>query len=95
MTALGVKIKQFDMPVCNSFKPKLLEHQLCYEIDINEIFQLPTSNDLKNGLIFVLDYNEDRQINSFEDKDDNTEISNKSIVQRGKCIFVIQVLRND
>ena len=85
MTALGVKIDQFDMPVCNSFKPKLLEHQLCYGINIKDYFQQPTSNDLKNGLIFILDYNEDRQINSYEDQDYNKEI--KSMIQRGNLFL--------
>ena len=34
---MGVNIKQFDVPVCNSFKAKILNDQLCYEIDLNKL----------------------------------------------------------
>ena len=36
MSAMGVKIEQMDVPVCNSFRPKLLRDQLCYEVDTNK-----------------------------------------------------------
>merc|ERR1712155_53286 len=35
MSAMGVKIDQFDHRVCNSFKAKILYDQLCYEVDLN------------------------------------------------------------
>ena len=35
MSAMGVKIDQFDVPVCNSFQAKVLNDQLCYEVDLN------------------------------------------------------------
>ena len=62
MSEMGVKIKQFKVPVCNSFKPKIINTQLCYEIDLNN-YKKPKSiqSDLKSGLIFFVDYNEDRQ----------------------------------
>ena len=36
MSVMGVKIDQFDVPVCNSFRPKILRDQLCYTVDPNE-----------------------------------------------------------
>ena len=36
MSAMGVKIDQIDVPVCNSFKEKLLGDQLCYTVDPNK-----------------------------------------------------------
>ena len=36
MSVMGVKIDEFDVPVCNSFRPKVLMDQLCYEVDPNE-----------------------------------------------------------
>ena len=64
MSALGVKIDQFDVPVCNSFKAKILNDQLCYEVDVNEIISKPfTANDLKLGLALLIDENWDRQYN--------------------------------
>ena len=32
MTALGVMIEEFDIPVCNGFHAKILNDQRCYEI---------------------------------------------------------------
>ena len=61
MSAMGVKIDQFDDPVCNSFQAKIQNDQLCYEIDLNK-----NANNIykasKLGFRFILDYNEDRQV---------------------------------
>ena len=34
MSTVGIKIDQFDVPVCNSFQSKILNDQLCYEIGL-------------------------------------------------------------
>ena len=34
---MGKKIDKFSLPVCNSFKAKILNDQLCYELDVNEV----------------------------------------------------------
>ena len=62
MSSVGVKITKFDVPVCNSFEAKLLNDQLCYEVDLNR-FSNPKNkdNELKLGFSFLMDYNEDRQ----------------------------------
>ena len=66
MSAVGVKIPQFDVPVCNSFQAIILNDQLCYEVDLDKYKnKYNIRKDLKEGLVFFLDYNEDRQI-SFE-----------------------------
>ena len=59
---MGVKINQFDVPVCNSFQARILNDQLCYEVDL-EKFRNNTNieHELKLGFVFVMDYNEDRQ----------------------------------
>ena len=62
MSAMGVKIDQIDVPVCNSFKAKVLNDQLCYEVDPNlYIDRNDPKKDLKLGLVLALDFNEDRQ----------------------------------
>ena len=72
MSAMGQKYKKFDDPVCNSFKDKTLRGQVCYEVDPNKyiksIDQTEKSEALRKGLIFLMDYNEDRQniLNSWE-----------------------------
>ena len=63
MSSVGSKIDEFDVPVCNSFRPKIFNDQLCYELDlkkfsINENIEM----ELKLGFNFLMDYNEDRQI---------------------------------
>ena len=62
MSAMGVKVDQIDVPVCNSFKAKVLNDQLCYEVDPNlYIDRNDPKKDLKLGLVLALDFNEDRQ----------------------------------
>ena len=34
---MGKKIDKFSLPVCNSFKANILNDQLCYELDVNEV----------------------------------------------------------
>ena len=63
MSAMGVKIDKFDVPVCNSFQAKILNDQLCYEVDLNKFSQkINTKNEHKLGFNFLMDYNEDRQV---------------------------------
>ena len=63
MSVVGVKIDQFDVPVCNSFQARILRDQLCYEVDLNK-FSIRDNirKELKSGFNFIMDYNEDRQV---------------------------------
>ena len=59
---MGIKIEQFDNPVCNSFKARVLNDQLCYEVDQNTYSDKSNIvNELELGFHFLMDYNEDRQ----------------------------------
>ena len=62
-SAVGVKIDNFDFPVCKSFQAKVLNDQLCYEVDLNR-FTNPNNKEreLKLGFNFIMDFNEDRQV---------------------------------
>ena len=63
MSIMGVKIDQFDVPVCNSFQAKIMNDQLCYEVDLHTFSQKSnTNNELALGFTFLMDYNEDRQV---------------------------------
>ena len=63
MSAMGVKIDQFDYPVCNAFDAKIMNDQLCYEVDINRFSNKNNiENELKLGFNVLMDYNEDRQV---------------------------------
>ena len=60
---MGVKIDEFDIPVCNSFQARILNDQLCYEVDLNRLSNKDNiERELKLGLNFLMDYNEDRQV---------------------------------
>ena len=56
-------MEDFELPICNSFRPSVRSDQLCYEIDL-EKYKSKTNveRDLKSGLVLSLDYNEDREV---------------------------------
>ena len=68
---LGIKNNQFSVPVCNSFRPKVLNDQLCYEVDVNDFIEKSfLQKELKIGLMFMIDHNEDRQVSGTKGQDD-------------------------
>ena len=69
MSTVGVKIDQFDVPVCNSFQATILNDQFCYEIDLKTFsVNANIEKELKIGFNFLIDYNEDRQV-TFDKKE--------------------------
>ena len=61
LSVMGNKTDQFDSPVCNSFKDKILMDQLCYTVDPNEYINL-INRETDLSLTLYLNYNEDRQL---------------------------------
>ena len=62
---MGSITDSYELPVCNSFKDKIRNDQLCYEVDINDYRSKSNDKkelDLELGIFFILDYNEDRQV---------------------------------
>ena len=80
MSAVGVKIENFDVPVCNSFQPTILNDQICYKIDVHKFHNKSNIiNELDVGFNFLLDYNEDRQVSydkSFTRKEEHSMARN-------------------
>ena len=60
-STMGVKIDQFDVPVCKIFRAKLYQDQLCYEADFNEFKKNLGSKD-EISVSFFIHYNEDRML---------------------------------
>ena len=66
MSVMGVKIDQLEVPVCNSFRPKNVLDQLCYQVDPNEYKdKIDLEGDL--SLTLFIHYNEDRQMEDIDD----------------------------
>ena len=68
MNSMGAKFEEFYHPVCNSFAKKMHNDQICYEVDLDEYKDnKKIKNQLKYGLVLILDYNEDRQMYNMND----------------------------
>ena len=74
MSAMGLKIAEFDIPVCNSFKAEILNDQLCYKVDLNMFKDVNNvERELKLGFYFLMDFNEDRQVTFDKNTVENKE----------------------
>ena len=63
MDKVGKKIDQFDITVCNSFQATVINDQLCYEVDLSRFSKDDNiEKELNLGFVFIMDYNEDRQV---------------------------------
>ena len=93
------------MPICNSFQSTILNDQICYEVDLDRYANKDNiDKNLKLGLSFMMDYNEDRQVTFQENIDNEKDFSmTSSIVEMdqnqqafiylntvGKCAFDIR-----
>ena len=70
MSLMVVKMEPFHVPICNSFKAIIRNDQLCYTIDLIK-FSYDDGNmeeKLNTGFAFLMDYNEDRQVEKLEFK---------------------------
>ena len=87
MSVMGVKIDQFDDPVCNSFRPKIVKDQLCYTVDPNEYkHKIDLQGDL--SLSLFIHYNEDRQMEDV-DNSETPFITINSISNHFQNIFLL------
>ena len=67
MKAMGKEVDGFDHHVCNSFKAKIRNDQLCYEVDLEEFKDKDNIKEqIKSGLVLILDYNEERQSETYK-----------------------------
>ena len=82
MSAMGVKIDQFDDPVCDSFQAKILNDQICYEVDLSAIKKENIDKELELGFSFLMDYNEDRQVNLDKKLQEKTSGFTSKIIEK-------------
>ena len=64
-----------NFPLCSSFHPTILEGQLCYNLALNKT----SGQGKRNELMLVLDYNEDRSLQTQSNKSKDTPTSNSTI----------------
>ena len=65
---VGTKVDDFDIPVCNIFRPRVRNDQLCYETDLEKMRSKDINTEkkqLKLGLVLILDYNEELQLGQY------------------------------
>ena len=61
--SLGTNYEDFPIPVCDKFRAKVKNNQVCYELDLERLKNEDNIKEqLKTGLVLILDYNEDRQL---------------------------------
>ena len=85
MSAMGVKIPQFNVPVCNSFETKRMNDQLCYQVDLKTFSNENNfENELALGFTFLMDYNEDRQVTFDQDVSEKELGLTKSVASSNK-----------
>ena len=89
-SAMGVKIEQIDVPVCNSFRPKIRKDQLCYTVDLNDI-KKKTGSEHKVFFTFFIDFNEDREL-SVAQNEKEKKISN--FTNSSACKIIIETIGN-
>ena len=72
--------------MCNSFRPRVLNDKLCYEVDVNEMIDKSVvQKELKIGLMFMIDHNEDRQVFSTEEQNDHDYLHQLGKYNKHKC----------
>ena len=76
LSVMGEKIDEFQFPICNSFKPRVMNDQLCYEVDLSKFCDKNNiEKELEIGFNFLMDYNEDRQVTYDNNNNEEREFS--------------------
>ena len=80
MTNLSIGDNSFavsgiNFPLCSSFLPTILEGQLCYKLTLNAT----SGQGKENELMLLLDFNEDRSLQTSSNKSKAVKSSNKTL----------------
>ena len=69
------RIQGISYPVCSSFQQTILEGQLCYELKLNR----SSGQGKDNELMLLLDYNEDRSLETSSNNKDGNLSSDQTL----------------
>ena len=64
-----------NFPLCSSFLPSILEGQLCYKLSLNKA----SGQGKRNELMLLLDYNENRSLQTISSKKKSISSSNRTL----------------
>ena len=83
MSVMGKSVDNFNIPVCDKFRPTLLEGQLCYQLDANKFSKKVNKEEIASqGVLMLLDYNLDRMVTHKED--DTLTVEDSSLLKKNK-----------
>ena len=68
-------LKNTNFPLCSSFLPTILEGQLCYKLELHKT----SGQGKENELLLLLDFNEDRSLQTSSNKSKAVKSSNKTL----------------
>ena len=72
MSLVGRNVDHFQAPVCNAFRERVVNDQLCYGIDVNGLRDdLDWEEALQSGLSLVLDTNQEYDVRNLLTEDGN------------------------
>ena len=81
MSLLGRKAEGFHAPVCSAFTRKMVNNQLCYEVDLNRFRdQVDWKESLKSGLSLVIDTNDEYDVRKLMTEDGNIKTTEEDML---------------
>ena len=94
MVIMGETMDNVDFPVCNKFRPRVLQGQLCYSVDVNEFMDQIETEKLQNGLVLLIDYNRMRMLtnnNARTNQKNSTDVFDVMKLKEKNTNFMIHI----
>ena len=91
---MGETMDKVDYPICNKFRPRVLQGQLCYSVDVNEIKDQIETEKLHNGLVLLIDYNRMRMLtfdNARTNQKNSTDVFDVMKLKENTQDFMIHI----
>ena len=73
MTLLGTHRDNFSLPVCTAFKPRVLDSQTCYYVDLADVAKdREVQQGEDHGLVLFIDSNNERMVDVGDQEEEDT-----------------------
>ena len=92
MSIMGTKIEQLEVPVCSSFRPKIVQDQLCYTLDPNQ-YKIYIKSGEELSISLLVDYNQERHFDKFnymENESDTSELTSLGNAHEAEDFVIIE-----